>query len=184
MKSSYCLKNKQQTKILVFLKYLYLGGNMKYSTLSIFAFVAVGLFSCDLGPESPKGFSLPEGNSEEGKVVFVKYQCLACHSIDGLEPLSEQNDNPEFSVYLGGTTTKVKTYADLLTSVINPSHKFARGYKLNSIQTDGVSKMTVYNDVMTVTELVNLVTFLQSNYELTPFRRSDYPYYGYNEGVK
>ncbi|MEY8200285.1 MAG: cytochrome C, partial [Colwellia sp.] len=114
----------------------------------------------------------------------LKYQCLACHHINGLEPLPGLNDNPEFSVFLGGKSTKVKTYADLLTSVINPSHKFARGYKLDSIQSDGVSKMTVYNDVMTVTELVNLVTFLQSNYELVPHRGSDYQYYGYNEGIK
>ena len=157
---------------------------MKHSILCLFAFVAVGLFSCDYGPSSPQGFSLPEGNSDEGKAVFLKYQCLACHTLDGFEPLNQQNNNPKFSVYLGGITTKVKTYADLLTSVINPSHKFAQGYKLASVQTDGVSKMTVYNDVMTVTELVNLVAFLQSNYELVPYRRSDYPYYGYNEGVK
>jgi mono/diheme cytochrome c family protein len=157
---------------------------MKYSILCLFAFVAVGLFSCDMGPESPKGFSLPEGNSDEGKLVFLKYQCLACHALEGLEPLPEQSNNPKFSVFLGGGKTEVKTYADLLTSVINPSHKFAKGYTLDSIQADGVSQMTVYNDVMTVTELVNLVTFLQSNYELIPFKRSDYPYYGYNEGVK
>ena len=55
---------------------------MKYSILCLFAFVAVGLFSCDLGPESPKGFSLPEGNSDDGKLVFLKYQCLACYEIE------------------------------------------------------------------------------------------------------
>ncbi|KGJ93735.1 hypothetical protein [Colwellia psychrerythraea] len=157
---------------------------MKHLLFCLFAIVAVGLFSCDLGPKSPKGFSLPEGNIDEGKLVFLKYQCLACHVLEGLEPQPEQDNNPKFSVFLGGKNTEVKTYADLLTSVINPSHKFAKGYMLDSIQTEGVSNMTVYNDVMTVTELVNLVTFLQSNYELIPFKRSDYPYYGYNEGVK
>jgi sulfur-oxidizing protein SoxX len=39
--------------------------------------------------------------------------------------------------------------------------------------------MTIYNDVMTVTELVNLVTFLQSNYELVPYQRTNYQFYGY-----
>jgi hypothetical protein len=152
---------------------------MKYLLLSIFTFVAICLVSCDLGPESPKGFSLPEGNNEDGKLVLFKYQCLACHQIKGIEPSPDLNNNPEFSVRLGGKSTKVKTYADLLTSVINPSHKFARGYKLDTIQTDGVSKMTNYNDVMTVTELVNLVTFLQSNYELIPYQRTNYQQYGY-----
>jgi hypothetical protein len=152
---------------------------MKYLMLCIFTFVIAGLISCDLGPESPKGFSLPEGNIKDGKHVFFKYECLACHHIEGLEPPADLINNPEFSVRLGGRLTKVKTYADLLTSVINPSHKFASGYKLDAIQTDGVSKMTIYNDVMTVSELVDLVTFLQSNYKLIPYRRTDYQYYGY-----
>lgn len=152
---------------------------MKYLMMCIFAFVTASLMSCDLGPKSPKGFSLPEGYSEEGKLVFLKYQCLACHRLNGLEPLSDLNNNPEISVLLGGKSNKVKTYADLLTSVINPSHKFSKGYKRINIQADGVSKMTIYNDVMTVTELVNLVTFLQSNYELIPYQRSNYQFYGY-----
>lgn len=152
---------------------------MKYLMMCIFAFFTAGLISCDLGPESPKGFSLPEGNSDEGKLVFLKYQCLACHRINGLEPLSDLNNNPDLSVVLGGKSVKVKTYADLLTSIINPSHKFAKGYRRSNIQADGVSKMSIYNDVMTVTELVNLVTFLQSNYELIPYQRTNYQFYGY-----
>ena len=152
---------------------------MKYLMFCILAFVTFGLISCDLGPQSPKGFSLPDGNSEDGKLVFLKYQCLVCHHINDVEPPSDLNDNPNISVHLGGKSTKVKTYADLLTSVINPSHKLAIGYKLNNIEADGVSKMSIYNDVMTVTELVNLVTFLQSRYELIPYQRTDYQFYDY-----
>ena len=152
---------------------------MKYLLLCVFAFVTAGLISCDLGPDSPRGFSLPDGNIEEGKLAFLKYQCLACHRIDGLEPPAGLMANPDILVRLGGKSIKVKTYADLLTSIINPSHKFARGYKLDTIQDDGISKMNNYNDVMTVTELVNVVTFLQSNYELIPYKRTDYQHYGY-----
>jgi hypothetical protein len=156
-----------------------MGGNMKYSMQFILLFIIAALISCDKGPNSPRGFSLPDGNSEDGKRVFLKYQCLTCHTIKGLKPATGVINNPDISVRLGGKLTKVKTYADLLTSVINPSHKFAIGYKLESIQTDGISKMKTYNDVMTVTELVNLVTFLQSNYELIPYRRTNYQHYGY-----
>ncbi len=152
---------------------------MKYLILCILTLLAMGLSSCDLGPESPKGFSLPQGNSADGKLVLIKYKCLACHQIKGVEPQADLMDNPELSVRLGGKSTKVKTYADLLTSIINPSHKLAKGYKLSTVQVDGVSKMTVYNDVMTVTELVNLVTFLQPSYELIPYKRTNYQYYGY-----
>jgi len=143
----------------------------------MFACAISGLVSCTLKPESPQGFSLPDGNSEGGKLVLLKYKCLSCHIIDGLEPPVDLIDLSEFSVRLGEKSHKVKTYADLLTSIINPSHKFAAGYKLNTIQSDGVSKMPIYNDVMTVTELVNLVTFLQSNYVLIPYKKTDYQQY-------
>jgi mono/diheme cytochrome c family protein len=152
---------------------------MKYLILCIFTFVITGLIACDSGPKSPRGFSLPDGSASEGKVVFLKYQCLACHQIKGLGQPADLLNNPDFSVIIGGKSTKVKTYADLLTSVINPSHKFARGYKLDTIQAEGISKMTIYNDVMTVAELVDLVTFLQSNYELIPYKRINYQSYGY-----
>ena len=43
---------------------------------------------------------------------------------------------------------------------------------------DGVSRMRNYNDVMTVDELINLVAFLQAQYELTDYDRTYYyPYY-------
>mgnify|MGYP000152971917 CR=1 FL=1 len=149
---------------------------MKLPLILLIALSAL-LVSCDLGPDAPRGFSLPEGNVEKGKLVFTKYQCLACHSLEGFEPASDIVDNPELSIRLGGKSTRVKTYAELLTSVINPSHKLARGYRKDKIQQDGISKMTVYNDVMTVTELVDLVTFLQTNYELVPYQRSKYHAY-------
>ena len=85
--------------------------------------------------------------------------------------------NKEFEppVLLGVTSIRVTTYADLVTSVINPSHKLARNYQLTLIQQDGVSKMLVFNDVMTVTELINLVTFLQPKYKVP---HDEYTYYG------
>jgi len=138
---------------------------MKHLILTILVVIVAGIWGCNKGVDSPSGFSLPEGNAEEGKLVLEKYLCLSCHVVADVEPVSGLIGNPDFSIRLGGKSPKVKTYADLLTSVINPSHKFARGYALKDIQEEGVSKMQIYNDVMTVTELVNLVTFLQGKYE-------------------
>ncbi len=152
---------------------------MRYSIVYLLAIVVIGLAGCDTGPSSTRGFSLPEGNAENGKLVFMKYQCLACHQMADVEPSADIIDNPNLSVRLGGKSTRVKTYADLLTSVINPSHRLAKGYRSSDIQVDGVSKMKVYNDVMTVTELVDLVTFLQGNYEVIPYTRPNYQYYKY-----
>ena len=136
--------------------------------------LTLGLQACEPGPESPTGFSLPKGDAVEGEKVFMKYQCLACHNLDGF---AYDMVNKEFEppVLLGATSIRVTTYADLVTSVINPSHKLARNYQLALIQHDGVSKMLVFNDVMTVTELINLVTFLQPKYKVPHY---EYTYYG------
>jgi hypothetical protein len=37
--------------------------------------------------------------------------------------------------------------------------------------------MVSYNDVMTVAQLIDLVAFVQSNYELSPYSRTNYPVY-------
>ncbi len=152
---------------------------MKYFNFALCVLVPAILIGCDFGPQSPKGFSLPEGNIDNGKQVFLSYQCLSCHQLSGLEAPAELNKDPNIAVKLGGKSYKVKTYADLLTSVINPSHKIAKGYPIDTLQSEGISKMPSYNDIMTVTELVDLVTFLQSNYELIPYERSTYQFYGY-----
>lgn len=150
---------------------------MKYIILTILSIIMVA--GCDLGPQSPRGFSLPEGNAEQGELVLQKYQCLSCHIIEDTKPLASTINHPDFAIRLGGKSTKVTTYAELLTSIINPSHKLAKGYPLASILEKGVSKMKIYNDVMTVSELVNLVTFLQGKYQLVPYRNTNYQYYGY-----
>ena len=49
---------------------------------------------------------------------------------------------------------------------------------LDEVSRDGESIMTVYNDVMTVTELVNLVAFLETRYE--ELERPGYRYTTYS----
>lgn len=150
---------------------------MKYLLFCCFVFICFSLISCEQGADSPRGFSLPQGDVDLGAKVLTKYQCLACHHIEGIEQAPTIN-NPDLNVRLGGEATRVKTYAELVTSVINPSHKLALGYPRSATSVAGESKMKNYNDVMTVTELVNLVAFLQSHYELVPFRRTNYQFYG------
>jgi L-cysteine S-thiosulfotransferase len=141
------------------------------------ATAALYLSACTQGPESPRGFSLPEGDPQAGEAVFVAYQCLACHTMQGFEDIdiAPQLDK---KVPLGGEVSTIKTYAELVTSVINPSHKIAMGFKREGYTDEqGQSKMRNYNDVMTVTEMVNLVAFLQPRYKLRPFNRTNYPQY-------
>ncbi len=134
------------------------------------------LAGCDSGPKSAKGFALPDGDVEKGKTVFMELKCHACHKVNGIEQL-QTNGEPELSIVLGGEVTRISTYGELVTSVINPSHRLAKGYPLAMIQKGGESRMTNYNKVMTVEQLIDLVAFLQSNYKLKPYPRTNYPRY-------
>jgi sulfur-oxidizing protein SoxX len=100
----------------------------------------------------------------------LHYRCVECHTLASTEFVGEDweyNEQRDISVMIGGKSTKLQTYGDLVTSIINPSHRIAKGYVRDDLVDDaGESKMRVYNDVMSVTELVDLVTFLHPQYEL------------------
>ncbi|WP_375201240.1 c-type cytochrome [Hyphococcus sp.] len=129
--------------------------------------LAVALAGCDLRPTSSYGFRLPDGDAEKGKQVFAEKMCSSCHVIEGMEDLREGMD-PEMTVTIGGMTTQIDTYGQLVTSVINPSHRIARGYRSEDYVDDGESKMRNYNDELTVSELIDLVAFLQAQYTEFP----------------
>lgn len=143
--------------------------------LYIFILFFVTIVGCQPTAKSPQGFSLPEGDSVKGEWVFTKYQCISCHTIGGMQ----QPEFSEMNIVLGGDTPLVKTYADLVTSIINPSHKVAKGFSDANVSENGTSKMIVFNDIMTVKELVDVVTFLQPKYKLVPYNKSNYPVYPY-----
>jgi sulfur-oxidizing protein SoxX len=143
---------------------------MKITALVTTLFAITMLSAC-----SERNFSLPEGNIESGKIVFSNLQCIACHTLEGVE---DKGIERTLSVKLGGERNRTYTYAELVTSIINPSHKLASGYAKESVSIEGVSKMRNYNDVMTVSELIDLVTFLESKYSLKPITRTEYvPYH-------
>ncbi|TQV82499.1 c-type cytochrome [Exilibacterium tricleocarpae] len=146
---------------------------MKKFSLCVLLPLTLLAAGCDTGPESPRGFSLPVGDAAKGEVVFQEFNCTACHTLKGKEGTSDSD--AEVPVVLGGKVTRVKTYAELVTSIINPSHRLAKGYPEEVIQENGQSKMTNFNAIMTVEQLANLVTFLQPHYELEKYEPTYYP---------
>lgn len=125
---------------------------------------------------SEQGFRLPEGDAAAGREAFVYMQCHQCHTVEGEEfPVIPGQEAPY--VKLGGSTTRVKTYGQLVSGIINPSHKLARGYALTLITDDGESRMYNYNQHMTVQELVDLVMYLQPKYDVVvpQYRYRIYP---------
>lgn len=136
---------------------------LKTMTTILLGLAALG--GCEADRMSEKGFSLPEGNALDGQKAFVYLHCYECHTIEGVDLPPVPADQEPF-VQLGGDVSRVKTYGQLVTSIINPSHKLAPGYPLEEITEDGQSKMPVYNGYMTVQELIDIVTFLQPHYKV------------------
>lgn len=128
-----------------------------------------------------QSFSLPDGDPESGQIVFVEYRCIECHTLAGTEFTEELEEfEREIMVQIGGDVTRVKSYADLVTSIINPSHKLAEGYAVEDvIDQDGGSRMRNYNEELNVRELIDLVAFLKSKYKLKSVPQTMYPYYIY-----
>jgi len=149
-------------------------------TSLLIAFLLIS--ACSKEQVANRGFSLPPGIIENGRELFTEYRCTSCHTLADTEFNDDEwrlTENGGIAVELGGESSKVQTYGDLVTSIVNPSHRLAKGYPLDQISENGNSKMEYYNEVMTVEELIDLVTFLKSKYKLKSYPETAYPYYIY-----
>ncbi len=133
--------------------------------------------ACTEDVRQAQGFSLPEGDLDTGRQVFVDLHCNDCHRVSDIA--QETVDQPPLSIELGGEVTRIKTYGELVTSIINPSHRVSISlFQAEYTNEEGESLMRNYNEVMTVQELIDLVAFLQSEYKLQPYPKTRYyPYY-------
>lgn len=142
--------------------------------LLIVPLLLLSVAGCDRDMMSERGFALPEGDPVAGREAFLYMQCHQCHTIDG-EVLPTIEDQEPY-VELGGQVTRVKTYGELVTSIINPSHRLAEGYPEELVSEDGESNMYNYNRYMTIQELIDIVMFLQPHYDVVVPTRV-YPMY-------
>ena len=139
----------------------------RFSALTLLLTCVLVLSGCDEDRTmSERGFRLPEGDPMAGRETFLYMHCNQCHTIQGDQLPTIPGFEP--FVELGGAVTRVKTYGELVTAIINPSHKLAEGYATDLVSEDGKSKMYVYNGFMTVQELTDLVMFLQPHYDVVP----------------
>lgn len=145
----------------------------RFAVLLLLAAVLFSGFGCERGRLSGKGLYLPKGDIEKGRQAFIGMKCYKCHTVSGVElPVVEHETTLEFN--LGGEVARAKTYGELVTSIINPAHVTSEKYlkSLGELAKDGKieSPMPVFNETMTVSQLIDLVTFLDSRYqELVPY---------------
>jgi L-cysteine S-thiosulfotransferase len=110
----------------------------------------------------------PLGSVQRGREAFVSLECHACHRIDGVELTSHPSPS-SISVSLGGHTPRIETYGDIITAIVNPSHRLAHSYR-DAAGRERPSPMAAefLNDVMTTQQLVDIAAFLQTEYEYVP----------------
>lgn len=130
------------------------------SLISLSVFLVLLATGCG---RSAVGFRLPEGDIEKGKAAFIELKCYSCHIVDGVQ-LPDHVVTKHKPVAIGGPVARVKTYGELVTSIIHPSHKLSEEAK-NEWAVDGkLSPMPNFNATMTVEQMIDIVAFLQSRY--------------------
>lgn len=112
------------------------------------------------------GFRLPAGDVERGKVAFLELDCIRCHSIAGETATGGLEMTRDIHVALGGETTRVKTYGQLVTSIVYPDHIILPKYRVDYTDRDGNSEMPDVTEDMTVKQMIDLVTYLQTTYKV------------------
>jgi hypothetical protein len=138
-------------------------GESKLRFLVSFAALAI-LAGCG-GQRSASGFRLPEnGDPERGKAAFVELGCHQCHPVAGVD-LPPPSGDSKISLALGGRVHEVRTDGYLVTSIIHPTHRIRR-YTGAGVSNE--SPMPDYTQQMTVRQLIDIVAFLQTHYEVVP----------------
>ena len=149
-------------------------------TLGLSAAAMLVLAACDSESKvQAKGFHLPAGDIEVGKTLFVELKCFKCHSVAGVKiPDDDLPSLPE--IILGGEVNRVKSYGELVTSIISPEHVVSPKYLAILSEEEkkrgAESPMPVFNEEMTVQQLIDLVAFLHSRYKLIEPTYDEYYY--------
>ena len=146
------------------------------SLVSVLSLLSVS--ACEQVEPSQGALHLPEGDANQGARHFVSLGCVSCHKVVGAE-LPDPVDAGPVRVLLGSRTGRTMSYDQLVTSVVNPSHRLSSRYRKDKVSEGGQSLMTSYNDVMTVTQLTDIVAFLQAHYVKAERPGYKYPVYSY-----
>ena len=126
-----------------------------------------------------EGFRMPEGNAEAGAEAFAQLQCNRCHTVDCDQRFSEIELTDGLQVHLGGQVRIVKTYGELVTAIIHPNESIRPDVLRRYQMPNGKSLMPDYTARMTTRQLIDLVTFLESHYQVAiPEYPSNYYPYG------
>jgi len=125
-----------------------------------------------------RGFHLPNGDPDIGQELFVSMKCHLCHTVAGTE-LPDYKIPALQRIEIGGKVQRVRSYGELVTSIISPEHVVSEKWlavfsKEERKKGEVFSPMPVFNDQMTVQQLVDLAAFL-----FVAFEENDHHLYEY-----
>src|SRR5688572_4795612 len=118
---------------------------MKPLLVSGLAGLSLVLASC--GPKSARGFRLPDGDQEKGRSAFVALQCHTCHTVLGDTNMPAPSATVKAPIVLGGDVQRVKTYGELVTAIIHPSHNLSPQLQKEWMGEAKLSPMGSFNHV-------------------------------------
>ena len=131
--------------------------------------------ACERSPKSGRGFVFPEGDAARGKTAFIEMKCYTCHRVDQEVDIPAPLVDPSLVIPLGGEVVRVRTYGDLVTSIIHPDYAISDAVKANKRWEVKQTPMPVVNGTMTVQQLLDIVTFLQPHFHpLEPLYYNQY----------
>jgi len=140
---------------------------MQFTRVRIITVLAAAVLVAGCAGYSSFGFPLERGDIDGGRQAFIDHGCHQCHSIAGVR-LPELAGAAPPILELGGETTVVLSFAGLVTSIINPNHVISERYReqlrLNAVVPLESPMPMPHIDTMTVRQLIDLVTFLESRY--------------------
>ncbi len=143
--------------------------------LLVLAFAGAS-FTCSTGCSTARnpsrGFRLAaNGDNERGKKAFQEFGCTECHEVNGAHLPSPTLQH----VKLGGPVTSQFSDGYLVTAIINPKFH-ATHYAAADGAQSGNPNMPEFASRMTVQQLTDIVTYLQSRYSIFPMQKpSEYP---------
>ena len=139
---------------------------MRILTLASAALLAAAAAGCGPAHKSARGFHLPDGDPARGRQALVELRCTACHTVYGETDLPAPVADPPVPVQLGGVVTGVRTDGALTASIVQPSHRIRNGDVPGQVRSQGLSRMGDFSEAMTVRQLVDIVAYLQTRYEV------------------
>lgn len=121
--------------------------------------------ACETGPHASTGFRLPpDGDAERGREAFVSLKCVNCHDVINANLPRVTITQTKAPVILGGEVRDYISDGYFVTSIINPDYKVRR-FPEPRLPDGSEIRMPRHDDI-TVRQLTDIVSFLQSNYRI------------------